>query len=100
MRKKGEDDKSGLLSAEEEAQEKQEKEKSQEHEATKSQRHKSTHASKPWAPEAEHKAPPTGHHKKAAALQQEEAVQGENAARDSLRLNEHFGSQDTGATNR
>merc|ERR1719311_55191 len=84
MRKKGEDDKSGLLSAEEKAQEKQEKEKSQEHEATKSQRHKSTHASKPWAPEAEHKAPPTGHHKKAAALQQEEAVQGENAERDGL----------------
>merc|ERR1719311_270310 len=84
MRKKGEDDKSGLLSAEEEAQEKQEKEKSQEHEATKSQRHKSTHASKPWAPEAEHKAPPTGHHKKAAALQQEEAVQGENVERGGL----------------
>merc|ERR1719428_2469644 len=82
--KKGEDDKSGLLSAEEKAQEKQEKEKSHEHEATKAQRHKSTHASKPWAPEAEHKAPPTAHHKKAAALQQEEAVQGENAERDGL----------------
>merc|ERR1719428_58995 len=81
------DDKSGLLSAEEKAQEKQEKdgkEKSQDHEATKSQRHKSTHASKPRASETEHKAAPTGHKTKAAALQQEEAVQGENAERDGL----------------